>query len=67
MAQTKTRPPEEFLQPLLGWNPPSHWHRITTIDAHTAGEPLRIILSGYPELPGSTMLERRRYAKEHFD
>lgn len=24
------------------WEPPSDWLRITTIDAHTAGEPLRI-------------------------
>jgi proline racemase len=58
---------EEFFQPLLGWNPPSHWRRITTIDLHTAGEPLRIILTGYPELPGQSILARRRYASEHFD
>ncbi len=58
---------EEFFQPLLGWKPPSHWRRITTIDLHTAGEPLRIILTGYPELPRQTILARRRYASEHFD
>jgi trans-L-3-hydroxyproline dehydratase len=40
---------------------------ITTLDAHAAGEPLRIITGGYPELPGATILERRRYAKEQFD
>jgi len=40
---------------------------ITTIDAHTAGEPFRIITSGLPELLGSTILERRRYLKEHLD
>jgi trans-L-3-hydroxyproline dehydratase len=34
---------------------------------HAAGEPLRIVTGGYPELPGATMLERRRYAKEHHD
>ena len=49
------------------WNPPADWLRITTIDAHTAGEPFRVITSGYPELPGDTILARRRYAKEHLD
>jgi trans-L-3-hydroxyproline dehydratase len=49
------------------WQPPENWHRITTIDAHTAGEPLRVITSGYPDLPGSTILAKRRYAREHYD
>jgi proline racemase len=40
---------------------------ITTVDAHAAGEPLRIITSGLPSLPGTTMLERRRYLQEHLD
>src|SRR5712692_781523 len=40
---------------------------ITTIDAHTAGEPLRIITGGLPPLQGKTLLERRRYLQEHFD
>jgi proline racemase len=58
---------EDLNQPLRAWNPPQHWHRLSTIDVHTAGEPLRIVVSGYPALPGKTMLERRRYAKDHFD
>jgi trans-L-3-hydroxyproline dehydratase len=40
---------------------------ITTIDAHAAGEPLRIITGGLPTLQGATMLERRRYLQEHLD
>jgi proline racemase len=40
---------------------------ITTIDAHAAGEPLRIVTSGIPELPGATILQRRRYMLEHLD
>jgi proline racemase len=40
---------------------------ISTIDAHAAGEPLRIITAGLPPLPGSTVLERRRYMAEHHD
>ncbi|MDX1613332.1 MAG: proline racemase family protein [Candidatus Promineifilaceae bacterium] len=51
----------------IEWAPPEHWQRITTIDAHTAGEPLRIITSGFPKLPGETILAKRRYAKAHLD
>ena len=39
----------------------------TTIDAHTAGEPLRIVTSGVPRLPGATILEKRRWVKENMD
>ncbi|UFJ39554.1 proline racemase family protein [Brevibacillus humidisoli] len=39
----------------------------TTIDTHTGGEPLRIITSGIPPLPGSTIMERRAYFREHLD
>ena len=49
------------------WSPPEGWVRITSIDAHTAGEPLRVITGGLPEIHGSTILEKRRYAKENLD
>jgi trans-L-3-hydroxyproline dehydratase len=49
------------------WNPPDHWLQITTIDAHTAGEPFRVITGGLPELPGDTILARRRYMKDKLD
>jgi trans-L-3-hydroxyproline dehydratase len=52
---------------MVSWTPPEDWLRITTIDAHTAGEPFRVITGGYPELPGDTILARRRYAREHLD
>jgi proline racemase len=39
----------------------------TTIDLHTAGEPLRIVTAGVPHIPGKTVLEKRRYAKENLD
>jgi len=41
--------------------------RIQTLDVHAAGEPLRIITGGLPPLIGNTILERRRYMREHFD
>jgi proline racemase len=40
---------------------------ITTLDTHAAGEPLRIITGGMPEIHGATILERRRYMLEHLD
>jgi trans-L-3-hydroxyproline dehydratase len=51
----------------LEWETPEGFLRVQTIDAHTAGEPFRVIVSGYPELEGSTVLERRRFALEHHD
>ena len=51
----------------FNWNPPKDWIKITAIDAHTAGEPLRVITSGLPPISGNTMLEKRRYAREHLD
>jgi len=52
---------------MRNWQPPEKWLRITTIDAHTAGEPFRVITGGFPELPGDTILARRRYAMQHLD
>jgi proline racemase len=56
-----------MLQTMRDWMPPDDWLRITTLDAHTGGEPFRVITGGYPELPGDTILARRRYAREHLD
>lgn len=39
----------------------------TTIEAHTGGEPLRIITGGIPPLAGETILEKRRYIREELD
>ncbi len=39
----------------------------TTIDAHTGGEPLRIITGGIPPIKGGTILEKRRYFREELD
>lgn len=42
-------------------------HFITCIDAHTAGEPLRIVTAGFPVIPGKTILEKRDYVNSHYD
>lgn len=40
---------------------------IKTVDAHTAGEPLRLIVEGFPHVEGRTMLERREWVRENHD
>ncbi len=55
------------IKKIKNWNPPDGWTEFQTIDAHTEGEPLRIILSGYPELKGKTILEKRTDAQNHHD
>jgi proline racemase len=52
---------------MFNWQPPEHWTRITTIDMHTGGEPLRIIVDGLPRLEGQNVLEKRRYFRAHYD
>lgn len=53
--------------PAFAWRPPRAAPRITSIDLHTAGEPFRVVTSGLPEIPGDTMLAKRRWATEHLD
>ncbi len=55
------------IQTGLNWRPPENWDKITVIDAHTGGEPLRVILGGYPKFNGKTILEKRREAITHYD
>jgi trans-L-3-hydroxyproline dehydratase len=42
-------------------------HRIRTIDAHAAGEPLRLVADGLPTPEGATMLDKRAWAQKHID
>ncbi len=41
--------------------------RLKTIDAHTAGEPLRLVVDGFPAPAGRTMLEKRDWVKKRAD
>ena len=56
-----------MIKSFANWQPPAHWTRLTTIDMHTGGEPLRVIVDGLPPLEGETVLEKRRYFREHYD
>ena len=40
---------------------------IQTVDAHTGGEPLRILVSGMPAVPGAGILEKRAWLKSQRD
>jgi proline racemase len=40
---------------------------VEAVDYHTGGEPFRIVTGGVPELEGSTILERRRFARDRLD
>ena len=42
-------------------------HRIRTIDAHAAGEPLRLVTEGFPTPAGASMLDKRAWVREHCD
>jgi proline racemase len=39
----------------------------TAVDAHTVGEPARIIVGGIPYIPGTTMFEKKRHLEEQWD
>jgi len=57
----------EKIQALKKYPTPGSWLKIKTIDMHTGGEPLRVVVEGLPELEGDNVLEFRRYMKENFD
>ena len=46
---------------------PDSGTKIETVEMHTGGEPVRIVTSGYPDIVGKTLLDKRRFAREHLD
>lgn len=44
--------------------PAAQWQ---VIDAHTGGEPFRVVVSGQPAIPGDTMVAKRAWAQQHLD
>ncbi len=51
----------------INFEVPKDWLKITTIDMHTGGEPLRVPIAGLPELKGNSILEVRRYFRDNHD
>ncbi len=41
--------------------------RIQVVDSHTEGEPTRVIIAGWPDVPGATMAARRDHVAAHQD
>jgi proline racemase len=44
------------------WNPDARYQRVRTIDAHTGGEPFRVVLDT-PPIPGPDILAKRRFGQ----
>ncbi len=40
---------------------------IETVEMHTGGEPVRLVVNGFPPIPGPTILAKRRHARAHLD
>lgn len=40
---------------------------VEVVDSHTEGEPTRVVISGWPQPEGNTMLERREALRRDFD
>ena len=49
------------------WSAPDNWLSIKTIEMHTGGEPLRVIIDGFPAIKGRNVLECRNYVRSHYD
>lgn len=41
--------------------------KLSVIDMHTGGEPVRIVTGGYPPIPKGTILEKRAWVRENVD
>ncbi|TIL67242.1 proline racemase family protein [Mesorhizobium sp.] len=41
--------------------------KLSVVDMHTGGEPLRIVTGSYPRIPAGTILEKRAYVRDHLD
>ena len=40
---------------------------LQVVDAHTAGEFCRMVIGGFPEPEGSTMIEKKKWMEEKYD
>lgn len=49
------------------FHPSTDFNKITCIDMHTGGEPLRIPIEGLPKIQGNSVLEKRKFFQQHYD
>ena len=55
------------LQPITPAFLDRHPNRLVTIDSHTQGEPTRLLVGGVPNLPGTTIKQKRDHFEFRFD
>lgn len=41
--------------------------QLKVIEAHTMGEPLRLITEGFPDIKGNSMMEKQIYFEKYYD
>ena len=58
---------ERWPEAARSWSPPPGWRRVLAVDAHAGGEPLRVVLEGFGELRGDSILARRGDARLRYD
>jgi len=58
---------DQWSRRVAEWVPPHEWRRVLVVDAHTEGEPLRVIVEGFPDPGGASILERRALARRDHD
>lgn len=46
---------------------PEESSHVRTVEMHTGGEPLRVVVDGFPPIEGETLLDKRRYVQAHLD
>src|SRR5437879_5449578 len=49
------------------WRSTETWRKLRTLEELAPGEPRRGAVEGIPPIPGATILEKRRFAREHLD
>lgn len=42
-------------------------YEIQTVDTHTVGEVTRIVVDGFPQIEGETMMEKKQYVMDNYD
>lgn len=67
MGLAETIRADELRSKVAAWEPPAGWRLVSFVDAHTAGEPLRILLDGFEGIAGKSMLARRSEARRRCD
>lgn len=55
----------ETMKPRL--DPKNYSKIFQVVDSHTMGESTRVILDGFPELQGDTMMARKEFLEQHYD